>query len=521
LLNTLHDHANLNVAYNSSEREDEHASICKKGTRKEVLRTVENWAQEKDGPPVCWLYGPAGAGKSTIAHAIAERYDERKKLAFSYFFSRRNRGRNDMTKFVPTFAYQLARVLPSVQPSMQDALTKDPAIFRRRRKDQFTNLIINPVSTTKPESPMIIVIDGLDEYDQDGGKFLLKDLIQLLVNGVFNLPFRLLFTSRPEKYIQAIFDQLSTPPRRVALQDFPARDDVLNYLRSELSGVRERRDLPRDWPVQKDLQRLAEASEGIFYYASTVVKFVDDEHDDPQRKLPIAMRAHTGLDSLFEQVLGDAKRCHRFCDVLGAAVFLRDNARIRILPDLLLVDSANDVRVALRGCSSILRVPDSDDDYIRPYHASLLDFLQNPGRWKDVFYDPAECNTTILRHCIQMIIAGSGSDGESLHYAYRNWSHHTHMALSYAADVSYIKSKIGPMMRDLSMDAFRWFKNWMLGLEGIDYVERVHDDLRSAIACAVVREPIFRFITSNRLTCIFNEETINSTGISRTSIQGH
>ena len=518
----MRDHANLNVAYDSSEREDEGLSICKENTRKEVLRAVENWAQETDGPPVCWLYGPAGAGKSTIAHTIAKQYDDRKELAFSYFFSRRNRGRDDMTKFVPSCAFQLARVLPSVRQPMQDALTDDPAIFSRLRQTQFTNLIIQPVlSTTKPESPMIIVIDGLDEYDQDGGKFLLKDLIQLLVNGVFNLPFRLLFTSRPEKYIQAIFNQLWIPPYRVALQDFPACDDVLNYLRSELLGVRERRDLPRDWPVEKDLRRLASASEGIFYYASTVVKFIDDEYGDPRQKLQIAMRAHTGLDSLFEQVLCDARRYPRFSDVLGATVFLRANATISVLPHLLLVDSVDDVRVALRGCLSILRVPDRDKRYIRPYHASLLDFLQNPGRWKDVFYDPAECNATILHHCIQLIITGSESDGKSLRYAYRNWSHHIHMALSYAADVGYIKSKIGPMMRDLSMDAFLWFKNWMLGLEDRNCVERVREDLRSAITCAVVGEPIFRFITSNKLMCMFNEETINSTGISRTSTQGH
>src|ERR1700733_721997 len=128
LLDTLQDHVNLNVAYDSSEREDERLSICQEDTRSEVQRAIGDWAQRKDGPSVCWLYGPAGAGKSTIAHTIAQRYDKRKELAFSYFFSRRNRGRDDMTKFVPTFAYQLARVLPSLQQSMQEALTNDPAI---------------------------------------------------------------------------------------------------------------------------------------------------------------------------------------------------------------------------------------------------------------------------------------------------------------------------------------------------------------------------------------------------------
>ncbi|KIM80243.1 hypothetical protein PILCRDRAFT_9786 [Piloderma croceum F 1598] len=501
LFDMLQGHVNLTVAYNSSEREDERLSVCKEDTRKAVLGAIENWAQIKDGPPVCWLYGPAGAGKSTIAHTIAQRYDKRKELAFSYFFSRRNRGRDDMTKFVPTLSYQLAHVLPpSMKKSMQDVLTQDPALLMQLRQTQFTKLIVEPLHSTRtPDSPMIIVVDGLNEYDQGGGKFPLKDLIQLLVQNLSQLPFRLLFTSRPEQYIQTIFTQLPTHICRIALQDFPARDDVFNYLRSELSGVRERRwrDVPQDWPLQSDLQRLAKASEGIFYYASTVVKFVDDEYDDPQRKLQIALRAHTGLDSLFEQVLGDAKRYHGFRDVLGAVVFLRDNPLISMLPDLLLLDSVNDFRFALRGCLSILLIPDNDDGYIRPYHASLFDFLTNPGRWKEIFYDPAECNTAILRRCLNLIAADSKSGADALRYAYRNWPHHIHMALSYTKDVKYIESNLEPVMKDFSTDMFRLFNRWMVGLNDHIQLNKVHTDLNSAIAYLAVGQPVLNIIGSN------------------------
>jgi hypothetical protein len=40
-----------------------------------------------------------------------------------------------------------------------------------------------------PDSLMIIAIDGLNEYDQDGGKSALKVLIQLLVYDLSKLPF--------------------------------------------------------------------------------------------------------------------------------------------------------------------------------------------------------------------------------------------------------------------------------------------------------------------------------------------
>ena len=105
LFDLLKDHVNLQAAYDSAEREAEQASICKEGTRKQVMNDVIAWAEKVNGRPVCWLRGPAGAGKSTIAHTIAQRYDERKMLGFSFFFSRRNRDRSDATKFFATFAY--------------------------------------------------------------------------------------------------------------------------------------------------------------------------------------------------------------------------------------------------------------------------------------------------------------------------------------------------------------------------------------------------------------------------------
>jgi len=248
---------------------------------------------------------------------------------------------------------------------MRDALMKDPSIPNQCPEDQLTKLIVDPVLLISDSIPRLIVIDSLDEC---GSEDDLKELIQLLVCALPKLPFRLLFTSRPEAYIEAIFTNVSPRDQihRITLRDFNAVHDVYDYLHSSLSKVQTAWGLPSSWPSEANLSQLAEKSESIFIYASTLVKFVDDEYDDPQRKLKIALKAHKGLDSLFEQVLGDAKKYRHFNRVLGAIVFLRDNPDLVILPQLLQVDSVNDVRLALRGCLSILLVPDSNNDYVRP-----------------------------------------------------------------------------------------------------------------------------------------------------------
>jgi hypothetical protein len=50
---------------------------------------------------------------------------------------------------------------------------------------------------------MIIIIDGLDKC---GEEVLLKELIRLLIDTTTQLPFRFLFTSRPETHVQHTFE---------------------------------------------------------------------------------------------------------------------------------------------------------------------------------------------------------------------------------------------------------------------------------------------------------------------------
>jgi replication-associated recombination protein RarA len=57
---------------------------------------------------ILWLYGPAGAGKSAIAHDIAQRCDLEKLLLASFFFSRSDPARSNAKFLIATIAYQIA-----------------------------------------------------------------------------------------------------------------------------------------------------------------------------------------------------------------------------------------------------------------------------------------------------------------------------------------------------------------------------------------------------------------------------
>jgi hypothetical protein len=375
---------------------------------------------------------------------------------------------------------------------MRDALVRNPSILRQRLKDQFAKLIVDPLQSTEHHiPPMLVVIDGLDECCNESH---VNELIQLLVPALSQFPFRLLFASRPEAYIQAIFSRrgIDESARVVALRDFNAYCDVREYLRSHLSDVQITRGLPTSWPSHADLDQLARQSEGIFIYASTLVKFVDEEYENPQQRLRIALSVHNGLDTLFDQVLGNAKKYPNFELALGAVLFTRDDPNIDILPQLLQLNSVYDVRLALRGCLSILLVPEDDDDYIRPYHASLQDFLTDCNRGGDRFLDPVKCNIFIVDGCIQLITSNSTS-GASIRYAYRHWVHHFHLSLYYAKDLDHIQSSFGLRVEQLLKYLLQQQKTWFCSLYGTTGVKQVQENLNSSLKCVMVRVELYLY----------------------------
>jgi hypothetical protein len=484
----------FNAAYNSGERESEQASTCLENTRKDVINRISAWVEGNQNQPVCWLEGPAGSGKSTIAYTIAEQCANKQRLVFSFFFSRGKLDRSDTSKFFPTFAYQLASFVPATQASMQRALAADPSIPSQRLADQMKKLIVDPILTvTGSITSLIVVVDGLDECGGDTG--LLQGLIRRLVDTstTHRLPFRFLFASRPEPHIQQMFE--SPPIRgktyRLALRDFNARDDVREFLRSYLSQIREAkedlmRDVPRPWPSQRDLEVLVNQSEGLFIYVSTLVKFVADRNGLPQQKLQVAMRAHTGVDPLYNQVLSEARQYDHFERVVGAIMFLRPILTVHALEQFLRLQSGG-VRLALCGCQSILVIPDADDDgTIQPYHASLQDFLTDHDRAGNHFLDATNHHISILVDCLKFTIADAENNtggGKHVDYAWQNWCHHFSLVLLHGRDNGHIESSLQDWLADVIMKMQQsWLKLWFYRFGDFDTLKAVNKDCCLALA---------------------------------------
>src|SRR5690242_6336738 len=88
---------------------------------------------------------------------------------------------------------------------------------------------------------------------------------------------------------------------------------------------------------------------------------------------------HMGMDLLYSHVITEALEYESFNTVMGSLMYLQYPLAINNLSEFLGLE-ISDIRMALDGCHSILTIPEEDTEEIRPYHASLQDFLTNQKR---------------------------------------------------------------------------------------------------------------------------------------------
>jgi hypothetical protein len=85
------------------------------------------------------------------------------------------------------------------------------------------------------------------------------------------------------------------------------------------------------------------------------------------------------------------------------------------------------IRSALEGATSILFIPDNDNEgYIRPFHASLQDFLFDHGRSEKHFINPVIHHAKLFRVIVHLITDADldTHTGRHVYYTYRFWCHH-------------------------------------------------------------------------------------------------
>ena len=415
------------ASFNAIGKEDH--PLCLPDTRTEILEQIRTWANADDGKYIFWLSGWAGTGKSTIARTIAREYYNKACGVSSFFFSRGGGDVSHAAKFVGSIAAQLAQKSPGFKDLLQKAISNDSGIVNRILKDQWKELILQPLSKMEASSlptPLLIVIDALDECEKESD---IKQVLQLLsdARSLTRINLRILITSRPEIPIRHGFSQIPDGE----YQDFVLHEisgpivdhDISLFLERSLAIIRQKWGLARDWPGEQTIRHLVRKAAGLFIWAATAFRFVDEggELFGPERLSDIldsdnsVSEPEEELNKIYTKVLENSISprlrpqekeifCNLLRDALGVIVLLFSPLAVHSLAAFLHTPKQK-VDAILRHLHSILDIPKDSRRPVRLLHPSLRDFLLDPQRCRDLHFwvDEKKAQGAVANHCIQLM----------------------------------------------------------------------------------------------------------------------
>ena len=362
---------------------------CYPETRVDVLKMITDWIDDPDPRNrILWLSGPVGAGKTAITQTIAERCKDT-HLAASFFFQRNTSDRGVADRLFLTLAWQLTLSIPEIRPYLESTLNAERLVHAKSIKVQFNLLFEKVFEKLLRDEPdlhpqkSLVIIDAIDECATDQDQEMILALIGAKMPN--RAPLRFLISSRPEPHIEETFDKsiMESVTRALVLdKNFAPNNDIQRYLEGEFSRIFMERRIPPPSSIADVINRLVSISSGQFIYAATVVKFVDDRDHNPEEQLKIILGTrrstsspYTQLDQLYIEILAQQQDTWLLKVVF---VLILAFGQISLeFPCWVLRIKKEELKLKLRRMHSILHVSDSG---IRPYHLSLLDFLQDRKR---------------------------------------------------------------------------------------------------------------------------------------------
>ena len=368
---------------------------CHPSTRERILHRILNWVESDSCERILWLCGSAGTGKSAIAQTISERCKRNGRLAATFFFFRTSSERNTSERLVATLAYQIALSVPGAKEFIANAVQDDLSVFKKDINSQLFQLIIHPLTLAvqgwDSTQQSLVIIDGLDEC-VDGRQQ--TDILSAISNTLMahELPLRFLICSRPEHDIQMRFEQpdlQSATARFVLDMDDTVTLDITTFLEAEFSRIcRQHCIQEMPWPPQHAITSLAWRASGQFIYASTIIKFIDDRHFQPQQRLDMVLGTlphgmwspFAEIDLLYTQILDavPASNVEKTLLCLGIIIYHRQYHRSlssdsAFLNELL---KSGGVDHLLRELHSVLNI----QGRVSICHTSFSDFLESETR---------------------------------------------------------------------------------------------------------------------------------------------
>lgn len=361
--------------------------VCLANTRNHIIEQVHSWVENADesrSTTIFLLTGVAGAGKSTVAHTIAQHYAGTKKLATSFFFDREINDRNNPKHLISTIASDLCRTDVQLARRIQSCIEEDERIAHAPISLQFEELVLRPYKDLPTSHPMVIVLDALDEgYD--------ADLIWILCDRVCQLSRRICFfiTSRVFPELEVLRQKPHVHSVALDIHTKNNMEDISLFVPHRLKQVSEYHALGTDWPGQELVETFTRRAEGLFLWAAIICDYLYTR-SDPTSELQMLVStsqasnvsAESKMDKLYSTILqtcnwDDAALVVDYHRLMGVIVATKTPLTLEAIGKLYQRTPAAS-NLLRRQLSPLLTGLGSGTDTTQPVrfiHHSLWDFL--------------------------------------------------------------------------------------------------------------------------------------------------
>ncbi|KDQ13032.1 hypothetical protein BOTBODRAFT_175902 [Botryobasidium botryosum FD-172 SS1] len=403
---------------NPVQMDSESRPLCHPGTRSREIQLITEWVIDPNaGSRILWLPGPAGFGKSTLSTTLAHSFSSLRRLAAFVFFNRESQERSSPAAVVRTLAFQLAQFDHRIGEKIHDTIQAGPFIPRSHIRNQFTKLIVEPLSSIEAlgaDGPILVIIDAFDEC---GNAETRSTLLSVLAEESKNLPscIRILLTSRPTPDIERALSKQSHVKRHNLYVTAENSGDVELFLRHSVTRIVEEQDVPvlaPDWPGEGALLELVRRAGGLFIRAQTAVRYIRETHD-PAAHLNVLLGMDTSDDDFHPLALlystalmsvgnwEDKTFPPVFRKILGAILVAKTPLTPAAMDTILCTPSNQSRQIVSYYGAVLLTEPDGTIHTIHPsFYDTLTDRSHAGEKW---FIDTGLHNRDMAFRCIDLL----------------------------------------------------------------------------------------------------------------------
>jgi len=347
------------------------------GTRESILNQITSWVtngpgQEDVNPNTpYWIYGLPGIGKTSLAHSICGKLDERKQFAGAFFCRRDDTNLSKPRNILPTLIYQLAKTSPRFRTIVTEYLHTHQHLTPQSMQDTLFLEFIRSIPFDSNPDTLVIVIDALDECGNTQSR---ADILKVLIDAAALASWlKIIITSRPEV---DIIRSLGTATKYDLGTDQEATADLRTFARHQLNSLALACCLPKPWPEESLFNRVILRANGLFIFIKTLVLALEKCEDAGESLNEIlqdsASAASESLYKLYSSILKAHSNFAGFWRMI--VVFTTAPLREGPIAELAGVKQ-NLVEKWVNELSSLVYRDESANGAIRVRHLSISEFF--------------------------------------------------------------------------------------------------------------------------------------------------